>query len=254
MFEKSIIQKQYDLGDRTFSEVHSDRADLENMFLSRIEMKQANLNYANLKNADLSDADLAESSLVATEFNKAHLSGINLSKADLTEANFTESILNQANFTEACLKNACMVSAVLIEANLAGSDLSGANLLYANLSNANVKGAFYDRDTNFPADFDAKSRGMINKFSIEDFIAQFNRICGCSTKYLGNTMTAKYFNSSRPDFDWLGKFAIDKSSKITYQGNVAEPLTIEQLKLFQQWIDSFVKSCSSIVKGFQKLI
>ena len=254
MFDRNKLEEQYALGSRKFFNIDLQKADLENAFFSRVDMKQANLNYANFKNADLSDANLTESSLISTEFYKAHLSGINLSKADLTQTNFTQSILNQANFTQACLKKACLIGTVLIEADLSGADLSGADLSGANLSRANFKDSIYDGDTNFPTDFDPKSRGMINKFGIEDSIERFNYLCKCSSKYLGNTMTAKYFNSSRPDFDWFKLFTIDKSSKIIFQGNPREPLTRKQLELFQQWMNSFIKSCSSIVKGFGQMI
>ena len=254
MLDKNKLEEQYALGSRIFSNIDLEKADLENTFFSRVEMKQANLNYANFKNADLSDADLTESSLISTELYKAHLSGINLSKANLTRTNFTQSILNQANFYQACLKQACLIGTALIEADLSGADLSGADLSGANLSKTNLKGTIYDGDTNFPADFEPRSRGMINKFGIEDSIERFNYLCQCSNKYLGNTMTAKYFNSSRPDFDWFKLFTIDKSSKIIFQGNPREPLTQKQLELFHQWMNSFTKSCSSIVKGFVQMI
>ena len=254
MFDKNRLEEQYALGSRNFSKIDLEKADLENTFLSRVEMKQANLNYANFKNADLSDADLTESSLINTELYKAHLSGINLSKANLTQTNFTQSILNQANFTQACLKKACLIGTVLIEADLSEADLSGADISGANLSETNLKGTIYDSDTIFPTDFDPQSRGMINKFGIEDSIDRFNHLCECSSKYLGNTMTAKYFDSSRPNFDWFKLFTIDKSSKIIFQGNPREPLTPKQLELFQQWMNSFTKSCSSIIKGFAQMI
>ena len=253
MFNTTLID-QYSSGVRYFNKIDLAKADLENTFLSRVEMKQGNFDYANLKNADFSDANLTESTLVGAELSKAHLSGINLSKANLSKANLTRSILNQANLSEACLEKACLASAVLIKANLMGADLSGADLSTANLTNANLKGAIYDNDTSFPIDFDPQSKEMLGKFSIEDLVAQFNSLCECSAKYLGNVMTAKYFNSSRPDRSWLTQFTLDKSSRIIYQGNITENSTSEQLRLLQQWKISFIKSCSSIVKEFEKLI
>ena len=254
MFEKNSLEEQYALGHRSFSNINLEKAYLEDTFFSRVEMKQANLNFANFKNADLSDADLAESSLINTEFSHAHLSGINLSNANLTSANFAKSILNQANLTKACLAKACMASAVLIEADLSGADLSGADLSGANLTRTKFKGAFYDRDTSFPADFDPKSKGAIDKFNIDDLIAQFNHLCECSNRYLGNTMTAKYFYSSRPNCDWLNLFTIDKSSKIIYQRNLSISPTSEEIQLFQQWMNSFTKSCSLIIKDFVEML
>ncbi|MGD1921594.1 MAG: pentapeptide repeat-containing protein, partial [Pleurocapsa sp.] len=184
----------------------------------------------------------------------AHLSGINLSKANLAQANFNQSILNQANFSEACLEKACLIGAVLIEANLTKANLSGANLLRANLSNANLKGAIYDSETIFPADFDPARRGMLNQCNVEELLAEFYRFCKCSNKYLGNTMTAKYFNSSRPDCNWLKQFTINSSGQVICEKNLVEPVTSEHIKFFQQWLDNFFKSCSLIIRGFEKLI
>ena len=254
MFNRSSLEEQYALGNRSFSNINLEKANLEDMFFSRVEMKQANLNSVNFKNADLSDANLAESSLVSTEFSQAHLSGINLSNANLTGANLAESILNQANFARACLAKARLTSTVLIEADLSEADLSGADLSKANLSRAILKGAIYDPETIFPADFDPRSEGAIDKLGIEDLIAQFNHLCECSNRYLGNTMTAKYFNSSRPNSNWLNLFTIDRSNKIIYQRNTKVLPTSKEIQLFQQWMTSFTQSCSSIIKDFAKIV
>ena len=259
MFTKDDIEEKYSSGTRDFLAANFEKADLKDIFLSRVDLSQANLNSANLKNADLSDANLTESSLVGAELNKAHLTGINLSKANLSNADFTESILTQANFTAACLEKASLMWAVLIEAdlsaaNLSGADLSDANLSGANLDSANLENVFYNSKTKFPDNFDPTSQRMVNKLSIEEFIAQFNHLCSCSNKYLGSIMTARNFNASRPNFDWLQQFTINKSSKIDYQGNPAEPIKSEHLQYFQQWLDAFIKSCSSVIKGFKKFV
>ncbi len=248
------LLQQYSSGIRQFHQVQLEQADLKEQFLSQVNLKQANLNRANLKNADLSDADLSKSSLISADLNKAHLSRINLVDANLTEADLSESILNRADLSGACLINARFTSAVAIEANFSNANLSGANLIAVDLSTANLAGAFYDKDTNFSANFDPVSKGMIGECNVKDLIAQFEHLCQCSNKYLGGTMTAKYFHSSRPDFDWLNQFAIDKSSQVSFQGNLADSISSQQLQWFQTWMDSFVKSCSQIIKDFPKRI
>ena len=248
------LLQQYSSGIRQFHQVQLEQADLKEQFLSQVDLKQANLNRANLKNADLSDADLSKSSLINADLSKAHLSRINLVNANLTEADLSESILNRADLSGACLINARFTSAVAIEANFSNANLSGANLIAVDLSTANLAGAFYDKDTSFPADFDPVSKGMIGECNVKELIAQFDHLCQCSNKYLGGTMTAKYFHSSRPDFDWLNQFAINKSSQVSFQGNLADSISSQQLQWFQTWMDSFVKSCSQIIKDFPKRI
>lgn len=254
MFCKNTLEEKYSLGERCFVEVELQQVDLENIFLSRIDMQQANLDGINLKNADLSDANLTESSLVGAELTKAHLTGINLSQANLSKAIFANSVLTQANFKAACLEKASLMSAVLIEADFSQADLSGADLSGANLTSTNLQDAIYDNDTKFPMGFDPKARGMQNKSTVEDLVEQLGHLCNCSNKYLGNTMTAKYFNSSRPDYSWLNQFTIDNQNQIVFQGNLTDKVTIQQFQAFEQWLNSFTKSCSMIIKDFKKFV
>ena len=254
ILNKLELEQQYSSGKRQFTSTQLTDADLKNIFLSRTNLSQVNLDRASLKNADLSDANLLAASLVAADLHYAHLSRINLSDANLEQADFSKSILTRANLSQARLEKACFTSAVLNEADLRNTSLLGAKLLDVDLSTVNLEGAVYDRDTCFPADFDPISKGMINQCGIEDLLEQINHIYQCGKKYLGGIMTAKKLHSSRPDFDWLKQFTIDSKGKVTFQGNPAELVTPQQQQLFQNWLDSLIKSCSVIIKDFNKFL
>lgn len=71
-----------------------------------------------------------------------------------------------------------------------------------------------------------------------------------SNRFLGPKITRKYFNASRPDFDWLNQFQINSSRQINYVGTVSSFVSVEQLDYFQQWIDIFTQTCSKIIKNF----
>ena len=213
------------------------------MSLKQVGLRASNLNYANLKNADLSNADLRDSSLVRAELSGANLSQADLSGADLSRANLATAQLIETDLTGACLNQACLTAAKLIKVDLSSANLSGAYLLGVDLSQTKLKGAFYDDQTSFPNEFDPLSTGMLPDYKIEKLLAQFNHICNCSNKYLGNKMTTKYFDDSRPNFDWLNYFQLDESNQITFIGEVADSVSSLQLLWFQKW-HNLIKSLS----------
>ena len=272
------ICKQYSLGTKKFERLQLENANFQKAFLREIKLRQANLDRANFQQADLSHADLRESSLVRANLSRANLSQANFSSTDLSQANLTGANLYQANFYRANLTqtNLSLIRFIpesvatakhqnsldivkLTKVDLRRANLKGAFLIGVDLSNANLEGAIYDDRTNMPVGFDPQSKGMVHirmmqQLAIDELLSQFNHVYSCSNKYLGKTVSNKYFNSSRPEFSWLNQFAIDKSNRIVFEGTVSSFITPEQLELFQKWIDSFTKSCSLIIKGFSKLI
>ncbi len=257
MFNNSAaiaICQQYSSGKRQFYQAQLQKVDLEEKSLSRIDLREANLSYASLRNTDLSYADLRESCLIRAELSQANLSGANLAGADLSRANLAIAKLTEANLSGACFHKACLTSAKLIKVDLSYANLTGTYLIGAELSQANLKGAFYDDDTSFPANFEPMSAGMLPKYTIEKLVAQFNHLFECSNRYLGGKMTAKYFYSSRSDFDWLNKFEINKSNQIIFQGILSDSVSPLQLDYFQKWMYSFIKSCSQIIKDFPRIV
>ena len=246
--------KQYSLGKREFHEAQLQKADLSRKILSQVDLRNSDLNHANLKNVDLSHADLRQSCLSRAELSGANLTRANLSCADLSKVNFALAELSEANLNGACLNKAYLTGANLTLVNLSYADLTGTYLIGVDLSKANLSGAFYDNDTSFPPNFDPISVGMRQKFTVKELLDRFSGICNCSNRYLGNIMTAKYFHSSRPNFEWLNKFEINKSNQITFQGALEDSVSPLQLRWFQAWINNYIESCSQIIKDFSKLI
>ena len=257
VFNKSpVIEfcKQYDSGIRQFPKAQLQRADLGKQSLRHVNLREADLNYANLKNADLSDADLSKSFLIRAELSGANLSRANLASADLSRSNLAIAQLREANLTGACLNKACLTAAKLVQADLSYANLTGTYLIGVDLSQTNLKGSFYDEQTTFPPDFDPVSAGMIQNCTIENIVAHFNNLYKYGNRYLGRTITAKFFNSSRPEFDWLKQFNINQHNQITFEGNLKDSVSSKQLDWLQAWINNFIKSCSYIIKDFSQLI
>jgi uncharacterized protein YjbI with pentapeptide repeats len=275
--ESIVIQiiKQYSAGQRQFSQVNLERANLKQAFLGEINLSSSVLNYAILEQADLSNSSFHASCLVKANLSRANLRGADFTKADLTGANMTGAALIGANFAHANLSKANLSLSRLIEANMAnssqdnnssevtkspkvnfqGANLAGAFLMGVDLSLAQLEGAFFDDKTNFISSFDPIKAGMVNVKTVEaialdELLAQFNYLIGSSNRFLGPTITTKYFNSSRPDYSWLNQFQIDPKNHICFVGTVSGFVSLEQLDYFRQWIDSFTQTCSKIIRNF----
>lgn len=253
------VQKRYEQGQRDFSKMQLRRADLRGVNLSGINLQGADLSYANLREADLSYADLRECYL-----NEANLIGTKFKGANLEGAYLIKAYVTRANFQEACLKGAFFTGAYLTKVNLNKADLTGAYLTGADVKGAYLKGAFYNEKTCFEPGFNPISAGMEKKsalntprkqkVTVEELVATFNLVTHCSKQYLGSSLTEKYFESSRPSFDWLENFQINKSAQITFSGVRGSVVTTLQLKWFEKWVNSFIKNCSLIVHDFPHII
>ncbi len=107
------------------------------------ESEQLDLSHMDMRGANLCEVNLQGSNLYQTQLQGANLKRANLSQAILTAAN-----LNGANLTGANLKQAILCAANLEGANLTEANLDGANLFLANLNGANLTGASLHQ-TNF---------------------------------------------------------------------------------------------------------
>ena len=272
------ICQRYSLGTRKFQYAQLANANLKKAFLSQIDLKRANLDYANLEEADLSYGDFRECSLIKANLCRANLTGANFSYADLSRANLTGADLYKANFCYANLSqtnlsiakftpkknpitlqdNASIDAVDFTKVDFRRANLAGAFFIGVDLSIVSLKEAIYNDQTNFPLHFDPVSRGMIHiktiqEITIDELLSQFNHVYSRSNKYLGKTISTRYFDSSRPKFSWLNQFQIDESNQIVFEGTVSI-ITPEQFNFFKIWLNSYIKACCLVLKDFKSLI
>lgn len=124
-----------DLRDIVFSGTNLRLAHLAYADLSGAYLDSADLYLANLNGADLSKTDLRDAS-----FHRAYLKGTNLFGANLRGANFHLANLYRANLGTAALCYTNFFGAYLAEANLWCADVDGANFYRADLSLADLTG------------------------------------------------------------------------------------------------------------------
>lgn len=255
----SDIQTQYNLGERDFPKLQLRRIDLRNTTLSGINLEGSDLSYADLRGADFSNSNLSNCYL-----NEANLSGTKLTGANLQGAHLIKAYLSNANLSKANLKESYLTGSFLIKANLSKADLSGTILSGSHLNGTILTGALYDNSTKFDRNFDPDSLGMFQvssfnghitkKISIAEIINNFENIAVIVSNYLGRTITAKNFEESRPDVEWLNGFTMDKKGKISFAGSINQKATMIQLRWLEKWSNAFVKKSSMIVQDLPDIL
>ena len=160
LIKRFELVKRYTEGDRDFTGINLNEANLSHINLSQSMLKGASFCVTNISGANLSDSDLTEANL-----NVARLSSTNLTRAILNRANLNVANLVRADLTAAQLIGASLIRGELIRAELTQTNFSGANLneadlrevklTQANLSGANLSGANLRgasaKDANFEA-------------------------------------------------------------------------------------------------------
>lgn len=76
-----------------------------------------------------------------------------------------------------------------------------------------------------------------------------NHICEIGILYLGG-VTSTYLQASRPQFEWLHKFEIQRSGRMQYTGSPSEAISALELYWCRRWMGDFISQCSAIVQSF----
>jgi BTB/POZ domain-containing protein KCTD9 len=138
------------VSDAYLKGINLEHANIFSSTLSKANLSEANLDFVELGNSDLTEAYLASASLKSANLVRSGFESSDLSNADLTKANLFACDLRKADLTQA----------KLIDVNLKKANLMGTNLETADLSRAQVAGAFYDKSTVFPENFDPAKQGL----------------------------------------------------------------------------------------------
>ncbi|AFY42277.1 pentapeptide repeat-containing protein [Nostoc sp. PCC 7107] len=109
--------------------------------LTQVQMKQANLTDANLSRVLLTGSDLSRASLNRANLESARLIGANLSSAQLVGADLQGAVLENASLTGADLGDAKLNEANLYAARLGRVIAIGTQLSFANLTKTDWQGA-----------------------------------------------------------------------------------------------------------------
>ncbi|GBF81640.1 pentapeptide repeat-containing protein [Aphanothece sacrum] len=256
------IKQEYQAGKRNFQNIQLRRIDLRGLDLSYADFRGADISYANLIDVNLSGANLQEAYL-----NESDLSGSNLKEANLNKASLIRTYLIKTNFEKANFKEAYLIGSKATKANFKEANFDGAYLKGLQLTGANLQDSSYTNETHFDGNFDPEKAGMKkvellkiepvchkSNITVRQLLDTFNHLYQISHRYLGKTMTVKYWEASRHDHEWLKQFEINHLGQISFTGEPELTLSPLQLEIFQEWVKRFIKSCSAIMQNFPNMI
>jgi uncharacterized protein YjbI with pentapeptide repeats len=254
------IRQRYETGERQFLNLQLRGADLRGINLSQADLRGADLSKANLREVNLSGANLAEAQLNEADLSSANLEGANLSETSLIKAYLIKANLRSANLRDAYLTGAYLTKSIFTDADLKGAYLNGTQL-----TGANFKGARYDQKTRFDNGFDPQKMGLerdiffshqseISRLNVEELLVNLNQISNISSRYLGSSITVRYWESTRQTNRYLEDFTLNNNAQFSWSGQPQANLDALQVQEVQQWIDRFTVSCGEIIQDFPKLI
>jgi hypothetical protein len=92
---------------------------------------------------------------------------------------------------------------------------------------------------------------------LKDYLWAINQLSQFSKKYLGTAVIVNYWKSSRPQVKWLEGFQIDRTGQVTCLAEhtqlMQQPVSPQQQEWLREWVQSFVKRCSTVIRDFPKL-
>lgn len=92
------------------------------------------------------------------------------------------------------------------------------------------------------------------KVTIEELLKALNHLNQFSSNYMGPQLTANYWQLTRPNFDWLDNFQINRSAVIVFSGVITEPVSTLEHQWVKEWTAAFIKKCSQIITDLPTMI
>jgi uncharacterized protein YjbI with pentapeptide repeats len=132
--------------------------DLQEVYLARKILNDAQLDKANLSKANLQESRLRNASLIETNLTHADLSHSDLRGANMLDANLHKADLHEADLRGATLHGATLTQTVLKEADLRSADLSTLSPWL--FDKVDLRGALADSRTSWPEGFDWHRAGV----------------------------------------------------------------------------------------------
>jgi hypothetical protein len=246
----AMLYDRYQAGERDFSD-----SDFGVLSLRGSCLNYANFRRSKLKQIDWSAADLRGIDLSETNLSRSDLQSADLRGAALNSIMMFMATLDGANLQGADLSGSSLDMTTLAQANLQGANLCGTYLRGIDLSEVNLAGAYFDDKTRFDRNFDPIAAGMRTdvNLSVDDLLTHLNQLSKCTSRYLGSSMTAKYWEKSRIETRYLKAFQLDSTAQISYTGSAGEPVSLLHLKWTQLWINRFIGNSARIFQDLPNL-
>jgi hypothetical protein len=89
--------------------------------------------------------------------------------------------------------------------------------------------------------------------SLGELLETMNHVYALGRTCLGRSVATKYLEKSRPQSTWMDQFQITGTC-VEFTGKATETIDSSKIKLFSEWLKTFIFSCSYIIQDFSKLI
>lgn len=91
---------------------------------------------------------------------------------------------------------------------------------------------------------------------LKDILPALNHLSQFTTQYLGTTVIANYWKSTRPSVEWLDNFQLDRSAQFTFSGvaDVNQGISAEEHQCLKEWVTAFIQRCSKVIRDFPLII
>lgn len=229
--EPNVWRDLYQAGERNFADKDFCGVNLSSSGFSYVQLDRCLLQQSNFQNADLRGVSLKDTRLQSTT-----LAGANLQGADLRGAQLTD--------------------CTLYGANLRGANLCGVDLRQVDLGQVNLHGAYCNEATQFPDGFDARSAGLrFDAALIESVLKHLNQLSDAASRYLGNALVVKYWESCRSVLTGCPELAAIQCNEAgQFQCNGLQIVSLAQMQTLQILINQFVGSCALIFQDLPDIL
>ncbi|MBW4577291.1 MAG: hypothetical protein KME08_18625 [Aphanothece sp. CMT-3BRIN-NPC111] len=92
------------------------------------------------------------------------------------------------------------------------------------------------------------------KVTIGELVNALNHLSKFSSNYMGTKLVVNYWQLSRPKFEWLDNFTINRSGELAFNGGMTEFVTGLQHQWVKNWTAAFIRQCSKIMQDLPSMI
>lgn len=91
--------------------------------------------------------------------------------------------------------------------------------------------------------------------TIKDLVIALNHLSKLTTQYLGTHVIANYWKSTRPGYDWLNAFQIDRTAQFSFTGvDGHRPLRADEQQQIQEWVSAFIQRGTLVIRNFSEMV
>ena len=97
-------------------------------------------------------------------------------------------------------------------------------------------------------------KDFVESVSIQELLSLINRLSLIVTNFIGAQITTTYWKETRPGFNYLSEFEIDKNAQLKFVGDANQPAQAVMQLGFKLWLKAFFDKSSQFIYNLPELI